>query len=54
MANATRLAVESLALAVLDEAERAVGAAGMIAPHPLERLVRDLCTICVNPIPMVP
>jgi alkylation response protein AidB-like acyl-CoA dehydrogenase len=51
MANATRLAVESLALAVLDEAERAVGAAGMIAPHPLERLVRDLRTYLRQPNP---
>jgi hypothetical protein len=36
---------------VLDEAERAVGAAGMIAPHPLERLVRDLRTYLRQPNP---
>jgi alkylation response protein AidB-like acyl-CoA dehydrogenase len=51
MANATRLAIESLALAVLDKAERAVGAAGMIAPHPLERLLRDLRTYLKQPNP---
>lgn len=51
VANATRTAVEAAALAVLEEAERAVGAAGMIAPHPLERLVRDLRTYLRQPNP---
>jgi alkylation response protein AidB-like acyl-CoA dehydrogenase len=50
-ANAARGAVESLALEVLEEAERSVGAAGMIAPHPLERLVRDLRTYLRQPNP---
>jgi alkylation response protein AidB-like acyl-CoA dehydrogenase len=51
IANATRLGVESCALAVLEEAERCVGAAGLMAPHPLERLVRDLRTYLRQPNP---
>jgi alkylation response protein AidB-like acyl-CoA dehydrogenase len=50
-ANAARGAVESLALRVLEEAEQSVGAAGMIAPHPLERLVRNLRTYLRQPNP---
>ncbi len=50
-ANATRSAVESAALLVLEEAERGVGAAGMIAPHPLERRMRDLRTYLRQPNP---
>ncbi|KAB0682928.1 acyl-CoA dehydrogenase family protein [Aureimonas leprariae] len=50
-ANAARSAIEAHALAVLEEAERSVGAAGMIAPHPLERLVRDLRTYLRQPNP---
>ncbi len=51
IANAARLAIESLALGVLELAERSVGAAGLIAPHPLERLVRDLRTYLRQPNP---
>jgi alkylation response protein AidB-like acyl-CoA dehydrogenase len=51
IANAARLAIESLALVVLEEAERSVGAAGLIAPHPLERLDRDLRTYLRQPNP---
>ena len=50
-ANAVRSAVEAAALAVLEEAERAVGAAGFNRPHPLERLVRDLRTYLRQPNP---
>ncbi len=50
-ANATRSAVEANALLVLETAERAVGAAGFNAPHPLERLVRDLRTYLRQPNP---
>jgi alkylation response protein AidB-like acyl-CoA dehydrogenase len=50
-ANAARGAVESLALRVLEEAERGVGVAGMIAPHPVERLVRNLRTYLRQPNP---
>ena len=51
VANATRTAIEAAALAVLEDAERAVGAAGMIAPHPLERRMRDLRTYLRQPNP---
>ena len=50
-ANGARVAIEAAALSVLEEAERGVGAAGMIAPHPLERLVRDLRTYLRQPNP---
>lgn len=50
-ANATRLSVETAAMIVLEEAERAIGAAGMIAPHPFERLSRDLRTYLRQPNP---
>lgn len=50
-ANATRHAVETAALAVLEDAERGVGAAGFIAPHPLERSMRDLRTYLRQPNP---
>lgn len=51
IANAARLAIESSALFVLEEAERSVGAGGFIAPHPLERLIRDLHTYLRQPNP---
>jgi alkylation response protein AidB-like acyl-CoA dehydrogenase len=50
-ADAARLAIEEAALCVLESAERGVGAAGMIAPHPLERLIRDLRTYLRQPNP---
>jgi alkylation response protein AidB-like acyl-CoA dehydrogenase len=50
-ANAARLAIENVALRVLESAERGVGAAGMIAPHPLERHIRDLRTYLRQPNP---
>ena len=49
--SAGRTAIERAALHVLELAERSVGAAGMIAPHPLERLVRDLRTYLRQPNP---
>lgn len=49
--NGARGAVERAALDVLEEAERAIGAAGMIAPHPFERLMRDLRTYLRQPNP---
>ena len=36
---------------MLHEAEQAIGAAGMIAPHPFERLMRDLRTYLRQPNP---
>ncbi|MFN4295515.1 MAG: acyl-CoA dehydrogenase family protein [Brevundimonas sp.] len=50
-ANAARCAIERLALDVLETAERSVGAAGLIAPHPLERKIRDLRTYLRQPNP---
>lgn len=49
--SAARTAIERAALHVLELAERSVGAAGMIAPHPLERLIRDLRTYLRQPNP---
>jgi alkylation response protein AidB-like acyl-CoA dehydrogenase len=51
LANGFRSVVETSALAVLEEAERAVGAAGFISPHPLERRMRDLRTYLRQPNP---
>ncbi|MBK1622720.1 acyl-CoA dehydrogenase family protein [Afifella marina] len=50
-ANAMRIAIEKLAMEVLATAERAVGAAGLMQPHPLERLDRDLRTYLRQPNP---
>lgn len=50
-ANGARLAVEAAAMDLLQEAERAIGAAGMIAPHPFERVMRDLRTYLRQPNP---
>lgn len=49
--NGARHVVESAALNVLQEAEQAIGAAGMISPHPFERLMRDLRTYLRQPNP---
>lgn len=49
--NGARLAVEAAAMTVLAEAEQAIGAAGMIAPHPFERQMRDLRTYLRQPNP---
>ncbi len=46
-----RIAVESLGLSVLQLATRSVGLRGLIRPHPLERLVRDLTTYLRQPGP---
>ena len=50
-ANAARCGVERLALEVLELAERGIGAAGLIAPHPFERRLRDLRTYLRQPNP---
>jgi alkylation response protein AidB-like acyl-CoA dehydrogenase len=49
--SAARTAIERAALNVLELGERSVGAAGMIAPHTLERLIRDLRTYLRQPNP---
>ena len=51
VAQAVRSSVEVAALAVLEDAERAVGAAGFNRPHPLERRIRDLRTYLRQPNP---
>lgn len=50
-ANGGRMVVEAAAMSVLQEAEQAIGAAGMIAPHPFERIMRDLRTYLRQPNP---
>lgn len=50
-ANAARVAIEKAALEVLELAERCIGAAGMIEPHPFERRMRDLRTYLRQPNP---
>lgn len=50
-ANGARGVVEALALQVLTDAEQAIGAAGMIAPHRFERVMRDLRTYLRQPNP---
>lgn len=50
-ANGARGVIEALALEVLTEAEQAIGAAGMIAPHRFERVMRDLRTYLRQPNP---
>ena len=49
--NAGRMVVEAAAMSVLQEAEQAIGAAGMMAPHPFERIMRDLRTYLRQPNP---
>lgn len=49
--GAARLAIERAALNVLELAERSVGAIGMLRPHALERLIRDLRTYLRQPNP---
>ncbi|MER0240122.1 acyl-CoA dehydrogenase family protein [Fulvimarina sp. MAC8] len=51
VSQATRSSIEASALAVLEDAERAVGAAGFNRPHPLERRIRDLRTYLRQPNP---
>ncbi|WP_287127417.1 acyl-CoA dehydrogenase family protein [Candidatus Cyanaurora vandensis] len=50
-ANMVRTAVESHCLEVLTLAERAVGARGLLKPHPLERIGRDLTLYLRQPAP---
>jgi alkylation response protein AidB-like acyl-CoA dehydrogenase len=50
-AHGARGVIETSALTVLGEAEQAIGAAGMIAPHPFERQMRDLRVYLRQPNP---
>ena len=50
-ANLTRSAVERACLDVLERVERGVGSRGMLRPHPVERIGRDLTTYLRQPAP---
>ncbi len=49
--NLARIAVESASLDALRHAQRSLGLAAFLAPHPLERLARDLTTYLRQPAP---
>ncbi len=49
--NLARIAVESASLDALRHAQRSLGLAAFVAPHPLERLARDLTTYLRQPAP---
>ena len=49
--NLARLAVERAGLDVLEGAQRSVGLAGFMRPHPLEQQARDLATYLRQPAP---
>jgi alkylation response protein AidB-like acyl-CoA dehydrogenase len=50
-ANMTRTAIERICLQVLDLVERSVGARGLLRPHPIERIGRDLTLYLRQPAP---
>ncbi len=50
-ANMARHAVEQASTQTLELAGRSVGVQGMLAPHPMERLIRDLSTYMRQPAP---
>jgi alkylation response protein AidB-like acyl-CoA dehydrogenase len=50
-ANMARHAVETACSLIIDLAAKSVGVQGMMAPHPLERLIRDLTTYLRQPAP---
>ena len=50
-ANLTRTAIERAAMDGLAIAQRAIGCAGLLTPHPLQRLVRDLAVYLRQPNP---
>ena len=50
-ANLTRTAIEEQCMEVLSLAQRGVGCAGLMAPHPLERRLRDLMVYLRQPDP---
>jgi alkylation response protein AidB-like acyl-CoA dehydrogenase len=51
VANAARYAVEEASQLVMNLAARSIGLCGMQAPHPFERLLRDLTTYLRQPGP---
>jgi alkylation response protein AidB-like acyl-CoA dehydrogenase len=49
--NMARTAIERICLDTIELAQRSVGVRGMLKPHPVERLVRDLTTYLRQPAP---
>jgi alkylation response protein AidB-like acyl-CoA dehydrogenase len=49
--NMARTAIERIGLETIELVERSVGVRGMLKPHPMERLVRDLSTYLRQPAP---
>jgi len=50
-ANMTRLAIEQVCQTVMRLVEESVGARGLLQPHPVERIVRDLTLYLRQPAP---
>lgn len=50
-ANMARLAIEAICILTRDLVERSVGLRGMLQPHPIERISRDLTTYLRQPAP---
>lgn len=50
-ANMTRTVIEDICLKTLQLAEKSVGSRGLMRPHPLERIHRDLTTYLRQPAP---
>jgi len=49
--NMARTAIERVCLDTIELVERSVGVRGLLAPHPIERLVRDLTIYLRQPVP---
>ena len=49
--NMARSAIERICLDTIQLVERSVGARGLLAPHPIERIVRDLTLYLRQPVP---
>ena len=49
--NMARTAIERVCLDTIELVERSIGVRGMLAPHPIERLVRDLSIYLRQPAP---
>jgi alkylation response protein AidB-like acyl-CoA dehydrogenase len=49
--NMARSAIERICLDVLRLVERSVGVSGLLKPHPIERLIRDLTIYLRQPVP---
>ncbi len=50
-ANMTRTVIERTCMAVIQAAERTIGVRGMMAPLPMERIIRDLTVYLRQPAP---